>query len=61
MSTYFDKAFIVLDDVPSIFVNYDFSTNRLFDFAIASSNIETSNALSNNKDSLYNKSILYTL
>jgi hypothetical protein len=59
MSTYFDKAFIVLDNVPSQFVDYDFSTDRLFDFAAASRNIKASDTLSDDEDSLYDKSMSY--
>jgi len=61
MSTHFNKAFIVLGNVLGVFVNYDFSANKLFDFATASYNMEALDTPSNNKDSLYNKSVLHVL
>ena len=57
MSTHFDEAFIVSGNALGVFVDYDFSANRLFDFAAASYNIEALDTPSNDEDSLYNESV----
>lgn len=57
MSTYFDEAFIVPDDVPSLFVDHDLSTDGLFDFTAASHGAEASDTPSDDEDGLYDESV----
>jgi hypothetical protein len=53
MSTHFDEAFIVSGDVQGVFVDHDFSADRLFDFAAASHDMEASDTPSGDEDGLY--------
>ena len=59
MSTHFDEAFIVPDEVPSLFVDHDFSADGLFDFAAASRDAEASDTPSDDEDGLYDESVLH--
>jgi hypothetical protein len=59
MLTYFDEAFIVSEDALGLLVEQDFSTDRLFDFAVASCEVEESNSSFNDEDGLYNESVSY--
>jgi hypothetical protein len=58
MLTHFDKAFISQDHLPNTVVEDDLDNDdRLFDFAAASKDIEAPDHLSDNKDSLCDKSV----
>jgi hypothetical protein len=57
MSTHFDEAFIVSEDAPGLLVEQDFSTDRLFDFAAASREVEESDGPSDDEDGLYDESV----
>ena len=59
MLTYSNKAFISQDYLLSVVVEEDLGDDDgLFDFTATSNDVEASNYLLDNEDSLYNKSVL---